>query len=298
MAEEKSVCIITFTGLAGDWRTWKFKFMAKATALGYRGVLLGTINVPDDDEDIDKDDIGAEELLAARKANVMAYSALGLACEGAALGLVEGSVTEGLPNGDAGLAWRNLCRKYEPNTRMSLVSLKKEFAECKLEDVDSDPEVWVRELEHLHLRIRGVNAENALTDEDMMAHILANLPVEYSELITTVESELDREDGDFGLDDLMTRIRGFYKRKFENRATDKEEVALAAGQFLTSKDSVANVESMATRRPTVRKAREMRKGRRNDLQANVSTAERPGINRRTASRRKPTSACKTRRTWC
>ena len=231
MAEEKSVRVITFTGLAGDWRTWKFKFMAKATALGYCGVLLGTINVPDDDEDIDEDDIGAEELLVARKANVMAYSALALACEGAALGLVEGSVTEGLPNGDAGLAWRNLCRKYEPNTRMSLVSLKKEFAECKLEDVNSDPEVWVRELEHLHLRIRGVNAENALTDEDMMAHILANLPVEYSELITTVESELDREGGDFGLDDLMTRIRGFYKRKFENRATDKEEVALAAGQF-------------------------------------------------------------------
>ena len=216
MAEEKSVRVISFTGLAADWRTWKFKFLAKATALGYRGVLLGTEVAPDDELEVDADDVGGEELLEARRANVMAYSALALACEGAALGLVEGSVTEGLPNGNARLAWQNLCRKYEPTTRMSLVSLKKEFAECKLEDVDSDPEIWVRELEHLRLRIRGVNADNALTDEDMMAHILANLPPEYSELITTVESELDRDGGEeFGLEDLMTRLRGFYKRKFE-----------------------------------------------------------------------------------
>ena len=122
-----------------DWRTWKFKFLAKATVLGYRGVLLGTEVAPDDELEVDTDDVGGEELLEARRANVMAYSALALACEGAALGLVEGSVTEGLPNGNARLAWQNLCRKYEPTTRMSLVSLKKEFAECKLEDVDSDP---------------------------------------------------------------------------------------------------------------------------------------------------------------
>ena len=42
--------------------------------------------------------MGGEELLEARRANMMAYSALALACEGAALGLVEGSVTAELPN--------------------------------------------------------------------------------------------------------------------------------------------------------------------------------------------------------
>ena len=110
--------------------------------------------------------------------------------------------------------------------------LKKEFAECKLEDMESDPEVWVRELEHLRLRIRGVNADNALTDKDMMVHILANLPAEYSELITTVESELDCDGGEeFGLDDLMTRLQGFYKRKFEMKAREKDDVALAVAQF-------------------------------------------------------------------
>lgn len=77
------------------------------------------------------------------------------------------------------------------------MSLKKKFAECKLEDMESNPEVWVRKLEHLQLRIRGVNANNVLTDKDMMAHILANLPGEYSELmITTVESELDCDGGE------------------------------------------------------------------------------------------------------
>ena len=96
MAEEKSVRVISFTGLATDWRIWKFKFLAKATALGYRGMLLGTVAAPDDELEIDADDVGGEELLEARRAtNVMAYSALALACEGAALGLVEGYVSYG-----------------------------------------------------------------------------------------------------------------------------------------------------------------------------------------------------------
>ena len=70
MAEEKSIRVISFTGLAADWRTWKFKFLAKATALGYRGVLLGTVVAPDDELEVDADDVGGEELLEARRANV------------------------------------------------------------------------------------------------------------------------------------------------------------------------------------------------------------------------------------
>lgn len=52
-------------------------------------------------------------------------------------------------------------------TRMLLVMLrKKEFAECKLEDVDKDHlEEWVHKLEHLCIGmiqpVHGVNAKNA-----------------------------------------------------------------------------------------------------------------------------------------
>ena len=165
MAEEKSVRVITFTGLLADWRTWKFKFLAKATALDYRDALLGAIRIPGEDEDIDEDDEGGEEDLAARRANVLAFSALALACEGTALGIVEASVTEDLPNGSAPLAWASLCRKYEPATRMSAVALNKQFAVCKLEDTDTDPETWVQELEHLRGRIRDASPQNAVTDE-------------------------------------------------------------------------------------------------------------------------------------
>ena len=70
MAEERSVRVITFTGLLTDWRTWKFKFLAKATALDYRDALLGAVRIPREDEDIDEDDEGGEEDLAARRANI------------------------------------------------------------------------------------------------------------------------------------------------------------------------------------------------------------------------------------
>ena len=147
------------------------------------------------------------------------------------LGIVEASVTEDLPNGSAPLAWANLCRKYEPAMRMSAVALNKQFAVCKLEDTETDPETWIQELEHLRGRIRDASPQNAVTDERMIAHILANLPEEYSELITTVESELDRPGENFGFDELMSRLRGFYRRKFEDKKEGKDEVALAVGYF-------------------------------------------------------------------
>ena len=65
-------------------------------------------------------------------------------------------------------------------------------------------------------------------DEELIAHVIANLPNEYSEVITVVEG-MDK----ITLTEVKAKIRAFYKQKFKaEKSTIKEkELALFAGQF-------------------------------------------------------------------
>ena len=91
-------------------------------------------------------------------------------------------------------------------------SLKKEFADCKLESVKTDPDDWVNKLEHIRSRIAGVNNAQKIDDDGMVAHILANLPKAYSEFITMMDSEMDSATANVTMDKLVTRLRNFYRR--------------------------------------------------------------------------------------
>ena len=231
----------------------------------------------------------------------MAFSALALACEGTALGIVEASVTEDLPNRSAPLAWANLCCKYEPATRMSAVALNKQFGVCKLEDMDTDPETWVQEL--------NVSPQNAVTDKRMIAHILANLLEEYSELITTIESELDRPGEDIlGLDKLLSCLCRFYCHKFEDKKEARKRRSGAHWLSDTLKVFVKAVGKEATRlwtAPTGKWAlgAEGVDGRRTEAtsRANASTVEKLATARLIVGRNRPTRRRKeeARETiWC
>lgn len=227
MSEEKSIRVISFNGDQAKWRAWKLKFLAKATAQKYRDVLEGKVEVPNDDVVLDASKPEDATKIKAREANQIAYSALALSCEDAAFGVIEQAVTKVLPSGDAKMAWEGLGKKYEPKTKMSLVHLLKEFSLCKMGNSNEDPDIWLQELEHLRLRIKGAGGNgHEIKDEVLMAHILANLPDTYSELVTTIESELEREFSEMTLDGLTTRLRNFYNRKFKHSGNDSD-VALA-----------------------------------------------------------------------
>lgn len=209
MSEEKSIRVISFDGKIENWRVWKLKFLAKSTHGGYKGAIDGTFVIPDEDVELDADDV---DELKNRKANFLAYTSLCLSCEGVAFGCVEKAQTTALPSGDAALAWRNLCAKYEPRTQMSLVSLKKDFAQCRLESMKQDPDEWVTKLEHFRMWIKGISAAAEVTDEDLMVHIIANLPKAYSEFVTAIENVLEQETVTVTLDQLMSRMRNYYRR--------------------------------------------------------------------------------------
>ena len=147
---------MVFSGKDVDWRMWKLRFLGNASHNGYRNILLGTHSpaVPREDEDIQPIDDDDTARIKARELNVQAYSALCISCEGAAFGIVERAFTAALPKGDAGLAWKGLCEKYEPKTQMSMVLLKKQFMQCVMAR-DGEPDIWFTDLSYFHSRINA-----------------------------------------------------------------------------------------------------------------------------------------------
>ena len=52
--ELKAITVLKFTGKETEWDHWSEKFIALATARGFAGILLGTEQAPNADEEIDR----------------------------------------------------------------------------------------------------------------------------------------------------------------------------------------------------------------------------------------------------
>jgi hypothetical protein len=96
--------------------------------------------------------------------------------------------------------------------------------------VKPDPDKWVTKLEHYCVRIKGINPKAEISDEDLMAHIIAILPRQYSEFITSIENDLEQSTVKVSLDQLLTCMRNYYCCKFYSvtAGKDSDEVALSA----------------------------------------------------------------------
>ena len=88
--ELKAIRVLKFTGKESEWDHWSEKFIALARARGFAGILLGTEQAPNADEEIDrKKTYGSFELTEAerkekkrlRQANGNAYINLQLSCK-------------------------------------------------------------------------------------------------------------------------------------------------------------------------------------------------------------------------
>ena len=95
--ELKAIKVLKFTGMESEWNHWSEKFIALARARGFAGILLGTEQAPNADEEIDRKKAdGSYELTDAerkekkrlRQANGNAYIKLELSCEELAYDLV------------------------------------------------------------------------------------------------------------------------------------------------------------------------------------------------------------------
>ena len=201
--------VLQFSGKESEWNMWSKKFLATARKRGYKSILENKEKLPDASEDIDVSTAEGLAKTKVREANENAYTDLMLACvDDISFGIVEMSVTVEQPEGDARLAWKRLYDKYEPSTGASKIELKAEFAQLKLECVADDPDEWVTKLERIRHRLRTM--KSIISEEDLLIHILNNLPKEYESTIETAEKDLN--DGTLSIESLRTIMRARYNR--------------------------------------------------------------------------------------
>ena len=66
-----------------------------------------------------------------------------------ALGLVKNVKSTDFPEGNCKIAWDRLVRKYAPHTASSLLKLKSEFHNSKMQSVQKDPDTLILNVEGL-----------------------------------------------------------------------------------------------------------------------------------------------------
>ena len=110
--ELKAIKVLKFTGKESEWDHWSEKFIALARARGFAGILLGTEQAPNADEDIDrkKSDGGYELTDADRKEKKRLWQGNGNAYINLQLSLAK---TEELPDGCTRNAWERLTSEYD-----------------------------------------------------------------------------------------------------------------------------------------------------------------------------------------
>ena len=210
-AGEKTVKVLVFKGGEDEFRMWNLKFLARARIKGYRKTLVGDAEIPKSDEELDLTDAEGKKKSAIRKSNEMAYNDLLLSMEEeVCFGIVAEAVTEDLPEGDSSLAWKNLLSKYMPKTNANKIQLKREFNNSRMEDENKDPEVWLTELERLRQRLKGVKVE--ISDDDLVLHVLGNLPENYETVVAIAENQMETGTDGLTLENLKTMLRSKFQK--------------------------------------------------------------------------------------
>ena len=220
----KAIRIVEFKDDRDGYRMWAKKFLSMASVRNYKGILLGIDEVPDSTRDLD--DTKEEDAVLAenRKANISAYNDLVLACFGdIGFSIVDEAVIDELPDGDACLAWKNLEKKFQPSSSANKVQLRKQFNSSKLSDVLKDPDEWITKLEILRKRLKKMGT--IINDEDLMIHILNNLPMEYDNVVEAMERKLDDVNNPLDIltlrDELVLKFARIQKNN--GRALERDE---------------------------------------------------------------------------
>ena len=213
MTDEKvqTIRILQFSGKDEDWNRWSKTFIATAGIRGYRKALIAD----------EEDDMPTAEI------NLKAYNDLLLSCQDdVTFGIVEEATSEMFKEGDARVAWNNLKKKFEPNTGAAKVHLKLEFQQMTLEEGE-DPDEWINKLQLIRRRLKVFGAD--ISEDDLILHILNNLPKTYETTEEICEDDLTR--GILTFESLRERLRAKFRRSKTSDSMKKDEVALFTKQF-------------------------------------------------------------------
>lgn len=238
---EASIKVIPFTGNKRDWPIWSEKFLARADIKGYRDILLGEVVVKTDfefAEIVDEDEKHKAE--AIRRLNKDAYIDLLLSIGTehetgrVAFQIIRTSKTKELSSGDARAAWLRLESKFESKRAPNRLLLKEKFMNMKLKNPRADPDVWITQLEDLQVQINSAKPDS-ITEDELIEHILGNLPSVYDIEIHTLRKRLDDLEMPLTIEEVREELNLKFEmmnRRFRGSGNqDSDETALFAGGF-------------------------------------------------------------------
>ena len=102
-----------------------------------------------------------------------------------------------------------------------------------LKNTNSDPDVWLTELEDL--RVQLMSAGSTMSDDDLLEHILNNLPKEYEIVLSKLEDRLRSATDPLTIEDVRSALNLKYQRLSKGKSgsggggDDDHETALFAG---------------------------------------------------------------------
>ena len=231
--ELKAIKVLKFTGKESEWDHWSEKFVALARARGFAGILLGTEQAPNADEEIDRRKTdGSYELTEAerkekkrlRQANGNAYINLQLSCEDFPYDLVSLAKTEELPDGCARDAWERLTSEYDLTEGEDKITLLTMFEQNQLEDVRNNITVWLTSMAIQVNKLKKLN--HVLDEEYQITHILASLPREYSSVVEQVKIDRRTSSALITMDEVKKRLKERYLQLKREHAWSEDEMAL------------------------------------------------------------------------
>ena len=256
---ESSIKILFFSGKPDDYLVWKSKQLAKAGRYGYLDLILGNTSLPTDAErltakavDEDKRTKPQLEILENWKLGCRGYEDLILAMNTTdpqgmvAWSLVERAKTPENKQGDVKLAFDQLEIKYAPPTAPNYMKLGREFINAVFTPPTSDPDMFIRSLEDLALRMNTIkiDGKSDKTETDVILAILAKLPQDlYAIEIHQVETNLANKVK-VTIESLRTELRTGYARimaQQDGKGGVDEQALAAIRQDYTDAELVAFV---------------------------------------------------------
>ena len=229
----KAIKPLKFTGKESEWDHWSEKFVALTRARGFAGILLGTEQAPNPNEEIGrKKSDGSYELTDAerkekkrlRQANGNGYINLQLSCEELPYDLVSLAKTEELPEGCTRDKWERLTSEYDLTEGEDKITLLSMFQQNLLEDVRTNITVWLTSMAIQVNKLKKLN--HVLDEEYQITHILASLPREYSSVVEQVKIDRRTSSTLITMDEFKKRLQERYLQLKREHGWSEDEMVL------------------------------------------------------------------------
>lgn len=231
---------IVFTGKPEDWEAFIIQWLAMYASKGWKGIMTGTEAVPtktevDDAEAQSSQSEDDKALLKRHEANVECFNMLLISIDASthagrlAFHLVITCKKVDYPEGNSKMAYDKLVSKYAPKNTQTELSLRKQLANTKL--THGHPDDFMMKIEVLAMEINAMTKSTSdISDHDLMAHILNNLPKDYDAITDGMERDFNEDT--LTLDTLREKLQSRYKRlnqiEYDEENDSSPEQALVA----------------------------------------------------------------------